>query len=154
MNAVLAACALSEAAVRARLTREAQLLRNLLTQYVDRDAIAGFGVVSWGSVARFAGRLESLLGRWADAESNLRKAVERDAASGCEGLLARSELALAEMLAARHALSDESESNELVGRALRRIHGKGLTQLEHDAATVSQAWAEAAVPLHAGRSGG
>jgi tetratricopeptide (TPR) repeat protein len=139
MNTVLAMCALADAAVRAGLRTEAEKMLPRLRRYRNTHALAGFGVVSWGSVERFVGRIESLLGDWTHAEESLREALSRDTASGAATLIARSELALAEMLVCRGAPGARKEAMRLLDGALRRIEGRALTQLERDASRVGSA---------------
>lgn len=130
----LAVCALAEVVSRLKVAELAAPLFEALRPYRGRNAVAGFGVISWGSISRFMGQLAGVEGRYLDAEQLLAEAISQDTAAGSNPWLARSEIALAGVLAASRARGAAARSRAWARKALTRARSLGLSQLEKDAA--------------------
>ena len=132
-GSTIAMCSLAEASWRLRVKRWAPVLYEMLLPYRGQNAVAGFGVISWGSVSRFLGLLAGLMERWEDSEELLSQAIFSDSRAGAPSWISRSELALALVLDRRGTKGARERAAELASRACARVRGLGIVQLERDA---------------------
>jgi tetratricopeptide (TPR) repeat protein len=101
-------------------------LHSLLTPWADH--VAFNSATTWGLVRRHVGNLERVLGRYDEAEADLRQAAERHAAMAAPLWLARTRLDLARVLLERAA--DSSEAAELLEQAGRTARELGCASVE------------------------
>ncbi len=87
-------------------------------------------VLDWGPVRLYLGKLESLLGRHAEAIAHLESAViaSKEAALTIWEVLSEAELSLA--LRARGSGEDDGRAGQLADRALARAQSLGLRRVE------------------------
>jgi hypothetical protein len=130
----LALCSLAEAVVRLRLTRWAPALFDLLAPYRGRNAVAGYGVISWGAISRFLGQLAGLMGRFDEAEALLEEAIRSDSRAGAASWLLRSELAMALLLTERDHPRASERGRGIAARVRTQAHELGALQIERDLA--------------------
>ncbi|MDJ0790044.1 MAG: AAA family ATPase [Myxococcota bacterium] len=85
-------------------SENAGLLLEAMKPFADEQPVAGYGVLSWGSVSRVLGRLARVISRPALAVDLLSRAIEQEQHSGCTNWLGYS---LVERAAAETSLAGE-----------------------------------------------
>jgi DNA-binding winged helix-turn-helix (wHTH) protein len=133
MNYTIALAALAEVVTRLKMRSWASPLYRALEPYRAQNVVAGFGVISWGSVSRFLGQLAVIEGRLEEGQALLEEALRVDQIAGAATWIARSEVALAGALKSRGGELAATRSRELLSRCRRRASDLGLVQIERDA---------------------
>jgi hypothetical protein len=123
MNRVASLCELTQALVLVGEARPASEVYDALAPYRTRAVVNARGAVSYGAVAHHLGQLAVLLGRGAEAAEHLQLAIEQHERWGARGWLARSQLAYAQLLAARQ---DPDRAAALAAEAAETAHELGL----------------------------
>jgi DNA-binding winged helix-turn-helix (wHTH) protein/tetratricopeptide (TPR) repeat protein len=134
ISSVISACVLAEAVDRLNLSEYADQLYEILLPFRGQNAVAGYGVLCWGSVSRFLGQVAALSGKEREAIVLFEEALASDSRAGCDSWIARSEIALARMLARRE--EGVSRSRSLAERAVRRAKSHGMHRLVAEAEAV------------------
>ncbi len=101
----------------------AAALYPLLAPLADRFGVEGIAAACWGSLHRPAGLLCHVLGRWDDAESHYRQALDANRRAGATLLVADTQLAYATLLYARGRVDT---GDELAAEAERTFQAMGL----------------------------
>jgi tetratricopeptide (TPR) repeat protein len=104
-------------------------LQELLSPYADRTVIGGEGWTCYGSAARPLARLAATRGRWDEAETYFRSALERNAALGARPWVARTQFGYAQMLLRRGRSRDAEPAQELLANALATAAELGMASL-------------------------
>jgi DNA-binding winged helix-turn-helix (wHTH) protein/tetratricopeptide (TPR) repeat protein len=130
-SSVISACLLAESVSRLEMTECAPDLFRFLLPYRGRNAVAGYGVVSWGSVSRFLGQMAFLSGRTPEAIELLEEALASDSAARSDSWRTRSEIALARALRSDAPRSERAAL--LASQAHERATRLGMTLLRDDA---------------------
>ena len=109
--------------------RRAAELRDLLLPYAGRNVVIVEGWACFGSADRPLGVLASTIGLWDDAEAHFEAALDLNARLGARPWLARTELAYARMLLARHQPGDAERARDVMRRAYATARSLGMTTL-------------------------
>jgi tetratricopeptide (TPR) repeat protein len=118
-----------------RLTAPAARLYELLLPYRESTVVVELAAVCLGSVARYLGRLATVLGRTEDAAGHLQRALECNATLAAPVLVAHTQLDYAELLGA------DDRSTELIDSAAQTAAGLGLARVARRAAHLRDAGA-------------
>ena len=123
-----------------------------LVPFGGRLVASGGGTIAClGAVSFFLGRLASVLGQFDDAERWLRDAVARNGAAGALPWVARSQLAMAEVLRRRGGAS--RRGIELARQAQQTASALGMSPLARRAQQLADTWNEEAGRRAAYRGG-
>jgi hypothetical protein len=134
MSFVITACLLAESVARLDLEACAEPLLGLLLPYRQMNAMAGYGVLSWGAVSRFVGQMAYLLGEGDLSLELLEEALGSDSIACSDPWVARSELALARALL--RFSGDSRRAQQLATKAARRSESRGMLLLASDASAL------------------
>lgn len=107
-----------------------------------RDHVAFNSATTWGLVERHVGNLDRVLGRYDDAESELRRAAQEHERMGAPVWLARTRLDLARLLVERG--DEASDARELLEQALGTARDLGAGGIERQSTAVLQQLLETA----------
>ena len=116
---------LSEICVYLDDRRRAQTIHGLLTPFTHLNAVAA-GEICLGSVARYAGRLATLLDRHEEAEAHFDQALEMNSRMGARPWLADTQTDVAELLLRRGAPGDRERAQLLLDDASRSFEELGM----------------------------
>jgi tetratricopeptide (TPR) repeat protein len=94
----------------------AEILRVMLAPFADRNATY-LGMISLGSVAAFLGKLAALTGRFEEAASHFKRAIEFNERIGARPWLAEAQYEFARMLLTENSLRDERRAFALLDSA-------------------------------------
>ena len=106
----------------------AERLYEALRPYSGINVVAGFGVICFGSAARFLGKLAATLGRSAAAAEHLEQALAENARLDAPALVAHTQLDLAA------ALGEGARAQRLLDEAAATAAELGLTAVARRAA--------------------
>jgi hypothetical protein len=132
MSWTLAMCCIVEVVVRRNLARFAPALYELLEPYSERNVVAGFGVLGWGSMFRFLGDLASVMNRVEEGLSLVQNAIRLDSAAGATSWVVRSECSLARLLQRHPDLERRREAVEVARRVHSTARSRGMIQIVRD----------------------
>jgi tetratricopeptide (TPR) repeat protein len=106
-------------------------LYELLAGQSQGFAVAGYGVCTWGSVARVRGRLAGFLGQYDRALEHFTTAQQLEARAGSLVWLAETQTCAAEALLGRGRSRDRAQARDLLGRAGSFARERGLIRFVH-----------------------
>ena len=109
-------------------TDAAPLLHERLLPY--RDRIVFFNIGEYGSAARSTGRLATLLGRYDDADALLHEALATHERLAAPYWIARTQIDIAELAAARGGPGDADAARDLLGAVQRAVDHYGYAGLQ------------------------
>jgi DNA-binding winged helix-turn-helix (wHTH) protein len=132
INWPLGICSVVEVVVRRQLSKWAPPLFEILRPYQMRNAVAGFGVVSWGSMSRFLGQLAGVMGRIDEAQALVEAGLRSDLLAGATSWVVRSESALAQLLQRHPDPASRRRAVEVAGRAEVKARARGMLQILKD----------------------
>jgi len=121
--------ALSEAAVLLGDRPRAAILYEMLSPFVRRNIVFGQGWVCQGPVALYAGMLATTLGRYADAEAHLRRAIEMSMRLRSGPWLAYARCAEARLCLERDAAGDRANAGTLLDQVIDAASRLGMKKL-------------------------
>ena len=107
----------------------ARRLYDLLLPYEKRHAVAGFGVVHLGSIARGLGLLATQLGRYDEAEGHFETALEAETRCGARPWLVEARIGYARMLHERGDVDDRARARALARDARESAVEMGMSAL-------------------------
>jgi tetratricopeptide (TPR) repeat protein/KaiC/GvpD/RAD55 family RecA-like ATPase len=116
--------------------RQATTLYDLLLPYADRTIVVDWGIVCYGTAARYLGLLASAMDRFEEAAKHFERAIAQDAAMGARPYAAHSQWGYATMLLARRGPGDKEKSVELLETAFRTYLGLGMKGSSERAASL------------------
>ena len=135
---LLAAAGAADAVAMVEAPELAEPVLDLLMPFLHHNAAAAAGQQSaLGAVARFTGRLLTVLERWAEAEEHLQIAVDLNTAMGALPHLALTHLDMAQMLVRRSRSGDRQRAVSLLASCAPVLEELGM-----------RAWAASAQALH------
>jgi hypothetical protein len=134
MSFVITACLLAESVARLGLEECAEPLFDLLLPYRQTNAVAGYGVLSWGAVSRFLGQMAYLRGDCDLSLELLEEALGSDSRASSDPWIVRSEVALARAL--MRCSRDRRRARHLAMDAVRRSESRGMLLLASDASAL------------------
>jgi hypothetical protein len=116
----------------------ASTLLQLMSPCADRWISMGPMAICNGKVSRLLAMLETVLGRYDDAEAHYRDAIEAHAVIGAHLLVARTQLPYARMLSARAEPGDRANAAALLESAAKAAAELGLKRIASDADSLRQ----------------
>ena len=114
----------------------AEMLLELFRPYSGLLVVYAGGSHSSGAVDRYLGMLESILGRYADAEAHLDSAMALEDRAGAPPLLARTRYWYGRMLLERDEPGDDTRASDLLAVAFNTAEALGMAGLMSDIDTV------------------
>lgn len=138
MNWHLGMAFLTEACEYLGDARRAATLYELWRPYAERYIVIGFSAAWWGSVARYLGRLATVLERFEEAERHFELALARNARIAARPWIAHTQLNYARMLLARGRRRDVRRARALARDALETARALSLRALATRAAALAR----------------
>jgi tetratricopeptide (TPR) repeat protein len=112
--------------------RRAEVLLELFRPYSGLLVVYAGGSHSSGAVDRYLGMLETVLGRFADAEAHLESALALEDRVGAPPLLARTRYWHARMLLARDEPGDDARAADVLAASFNTAAALGMAGLTSD----------------------
>jgi DNA-binding CsgD family transcriptional regulator len=124
---VLAAAAAADVVAAVEARDLAEPLLDALAPYLRHNVASGAGQqTALGAVARFSGRLATILERWSDAEEHLAIALELNAAMAARPHLALAQLDMANLLVRRSRSGDARRALALLATGIPVLRELGM----------------------------
>jgi tetratricopeptide (TPR) repeat protein len=109
---------------------KADTLYGLLSPFGNLAVVVGNASVCLGATSRYLGQLAVEIGRWDDAESHFRHAVEFDERTSAAAWLAHSQFKFGQMLLRRGRPKDVTEAESLLNSAMTTAISLGMHSLK------------------------
>ncbi len=107
-------------------TERAAMLYKLLQPYSELTVVVGNAIVCLGATTRFLGQLATTLGRWDDAETHFKHALDLNERMGAKPWVAHTQFQYAEMLLRRGKREDAIRANGLIDETLDTARQLGM----------------------------